>query len=207
MAKSIASRIKKVLYFLSMSEMIEATVSEPLIIRYTCSKCGRRNETKTRFSQTCTDGLDYLKRKDASARSTAQTRAKVGAINRFLKKKSIVQNGSAVRAARTVRAACRCAGCGHREPWAIVKHPFALAAILTGAAAGLICVLLKLSSCLTWSNVFYPLLGAAALILLAVGAEAILYAVRAAQTRRLPPESLPQFVFPRDEERREGAED
>lgn len=197
MTKSIAYWIKKILYFLSMSEMIEATISEQLIIRYTCSKCGNRNETKTRFSQTCTDGLDYLKIKDASARSTAQTRAEVCALNRFLKKKSIVQNGSAVRAARIVHAVCRCSSCGHREPWTKVIHPFAPAAILAGASAGAICVMLKLFGWLTWSDVFYPLLGAAALILLAVGAEAILYTVQTAQTRCLSQESLPQFVFSR----------
>ena len=199
MTDKTKSRIKQIIYMIGLYEMVEATVSEKMTIQYTCARCRNQNEVKTRLSQTCTSGVAYLALPDLfryEEKSIAQTNAKVGALNRFVRKKNIIQNSSALRAAHTAHANCCCAKCGHQEPWAKLNFHVAPAVVIAGLIIGLILILLAMFGGTSWKEITVPLLVVAAFMLLAVAVDAALYWIRKVQTAKLPPESLPRFVFP-----------
>lgn len=207
MTDKTKSRMKQIIYMIGLYEMVEATVSEKMTIQYTCSRCRNQNEVKARLSQTCTDGVAYLALPNlfrCEEKSIAQTNAKVGALNRFVRKKNIIQNSSALRAARTAHANCRCAKCGHQEPWAKRSFHVAPAVVIAGLMIGFVLVLLALFGSASWKEITVPLLVVAAVMLLAAAAEATLYLIRKAQTEKLPPESLPRFMFPQAQDVNQG---
>lgn len=179
--------------------MVEATVSEKMSIQYKCSRCHNKNEIITRLSQTCTSGVGYLGLPDlfrCERKGIIQTATKVRALNGFVKKKNTIQNSSAVRASRTAHINCRCTKCGHQEPWAKLNFHVAPAVVIAGLIIGLILILLAMFGGTSWKEITVPLLVVAAFMLLAVAVDAALYWIRKVQTAKLPPESLPRFVFP-----------
>ena len=201
MTEKTKSRLKQILYFIALDEMVEATVSEKMSIQYKCSRCHNKNEIITRLSQTCTSGVGYLGLPDlfrCERKGIIQTATKVRALNGFVKKKNTIQNSSAVRASRTAHINCRCTKCGYIEPWAKLNFHFSPAVVITGLITCFIMMLLALFGSTSWKEISLPLSVVAAAMLLAVAVEATLYLIRKVQTEKLPAESLPNFSFSQD---------
>ena len=192
------STLKRFLYLLSLSEMVEATVSVKMSIQYACSRCGGENEIKSKISQTSTNGVSFPMTPDLyyqEKRRNAQAGVRLAAVNRLVKRQKRIQGGSTLLAARAAGVSCRCSRCGHKEPWAKLNVHLIPGAVLISFVLGFVLLLLYLCGVIGWPRILRPLLGIAAIVLFAATAEGLLLMVRKIQIHRLPPESLPKFTF------------